>query len=353
MAVTIKSSQEIELMRQAGKILAKVHEGLKKELKPGMSTLDIDRIGEEMIRSFGCEPSFKNYQGYPASVCVSINEEVVHGIPRKDRIIEEGDIVSLDTGVIYKGYQSDAARTHGVGEITEDARLLIERTRQSFFEGMKYAVAGNHLHDISGAIGDYAESFGYGVVRDLCGHGIGTHMHEDPEIPNYRKFRRGIKLRAGMTLAVEPMINLGTERVVWMDDDWTVVTQDMDLSAHYENTILIREGKPEILSLTDSEIAEGIWSNDPIVLSVIVLNFNGLLSEYDLSVFLYHPSYQPLGIVIKLATDETATIDAQAMAFVYTVVLMIISTIALWLGRYDGLGKIKSFFTKKKNGGKN
>ena len=141
MAVTIKSSQEIELMRQAGKILAKVHEGLKKELKPGMSTLDIDRIGEEMIRSFGCEPSFKNYQGYPASVCVSINEEVVHGIPRKDRIIEEGDIVSLDTGVIYKGYQSDAARTHGVGEITEDARLLIERTRQSFFEGMKYAVA--------------------------------------------------------------------------------------------------------------------------------------------------------------------------------------------------------------------
>lgn len=134
MAVTIKSSQEIELMRQAGKILAKVHEGLKKELKPGMSTLDIDRIGEEMIRSFGCEPSFKNYQGYPASVCVSINEEVVHGIPRKDRIIEEGDIVSLDTGVIYKGYQSDAARTHGVGEITEDARLLIERTRQSFLK---------------------------------------------------------------------------------------------------------------------------------------------------------------------------------------------------------------------------
>ena len=249
----------------AGKILAKVHEGLKKELNPGMSTLDIDRIGEEMIRSFGCEPSFKNYQGYPASVCVSINEEVVHGIPRKDRIIEEGDIVSLDTGVIYKGYQSDAARTHGVGEITEDARLLIERTRQSFFEGMKYAVAGNHLHDISGAIGDYAESFGYGVVRDLCGHGIGTHMHEDPEIPNYRKFRRGIKLKAGMTLAVEPMINLGTERVVWMDDDWTVVTEDMDLSAHYENTILIREGKPEILSLTDSEIAEGIWSNDPIL----------------------------------------------------------------------------------------
>jgi len=249
MAVTIKSSQEIELMRQAGKILAKVHEGLKKELKPGMSTLDIDRIGEEMIRSFGCEPSFKNYQGYPASVCVSINEEVVHGIPRKDRIIEEGDIVSLDTGVIYKGYQSDAARTHGVGEITEDARLLIERTRQSFFEGIKFAKEGNHLYDISAAIGDYAEKFGYGVVRDLVGHGIGTEMHEDPQIPNFRQKRKGMKLQAGMTLAIEPMINIGRPDVAWTDDDWTVVTDDGSLSAHYENTILITKGEPEILSL--------------------------------------------------------------------------------------------------------
>ena len=259
MSVTIKSAREIELMRQAGKILAKVHEDLGKELKPGMSTLDIDRLGEEMIRSFGCEPSFKNYQGYPASICVSVNEEVVHGIPSKDRIIQEGDIVSLDAGVIYKGYHSDAARTHGVGQISEEAALLIQRTRQSFFEGMKFATAGNHLHEISKTIGDYAESFGYGVVRDLCGHGIGTHLHEDPEIPNFRQFRRGIKLRPGMTLAVEPMIDAGSAEVVWMDDDWTVVTEDLSLSAHYENTILITEGRPEILTLTEQEIAEGIW----------------------------------------------------------------------------------------------
>ena len=262
MSVTIKSAREIELMRQAGKILAKVHEDLGKELKPGMSTLDIDRLGEEMIRSFGCEPSFKNYQGYPASICVSVNEEVVHGIPSKDRIIQEGDIVSLDAGVIYKGYHSDAARTHGVGQISEEAALLIERTRQSFFEGMKFATAGNHLHEISKAIGDYAESFGYGVVRDLCGHGIGTHLHEDPEIPNFRQFRRGIKLRPGMTLAVEPMIDAGSAEVVWMDDDWTVVTEDLSLSAHYENTILITEGRPEILTLTEQEIAEGIWQTE-------------------------------------------------------------------------------------------
>lgn len=262
MSVTIKSAREIELMRQAGKILAKVHEDLGKELKPGMSTLDIDRLGEEMIRSFGCEPSFKNYQGYPASICVSVNEEVVHGIPSKDRIIQEGDIVSLDAGVIYKGYHSDAARTHGVGQISEEAALLIQRTRQSFFEGMKFATAGNHLHEISKAIGDYAESFGYGVVRDLCGHGIGTHLHEDPDIPNFRQFRRGIKLRPGMTLAVEPMIDAGSAEVVWMDDDWTVVTEDLSLSAHYENTILITEGRPEILTLTEQEIAEEIWQTE-------------------------------------------------------------------------------------------
>ena len=188
-----------------------------------------------------------------------MNEEVVHGIPSKDRIIQEGDIVSLDAGVIYKGYHSDAARTHGVGQISEEAALLIQRTRQSFFEGMKFATAGNHLHEISKAIGDYAESFGYGVVRDLCGHGIGTHLHEDPEIPNFRQFRRGIKLRPGMTLAVEPMIDAGSAEVVWMDDDWTVVTEDLSLSAHYENTILITEGRPEILTLTEQEIAEGIW----------------------------------------------------------------------------------------------
>lgn len=260
MPVTVKSAREIELMRAAGKILGKVHQDLGKELKPGMTTLEIDHIGEEMIRSYGCIPSFKNYQGYPASVCVSVNDEVVHGIPSKKRVIQEGDIVSLDIGVIYKGYHSDAARTHGIGEISEEAANLILHTRESFFEGIRFAVAGNHLHQISGAIGDYAESFGYGVVRDLVGHGIGSHLHEEPEIPNFRKITRGIRLRPGMTLAIEPMINEGTCNVEWMDDEWTVVTQDGKLSAHYENTILVTKGEPEILSITEDEIAAGIWT---------------------------------------------------------------------------------------------
>lgn len=244
-------------MREAGRILALVHQTLGKEIKPGMSTLDVDELGEEMIRSYGCIPSFKNYCGYPASICVSVNEEVVHGIPSAKRILQEGDIVSLDAGVIYKGYHSDAARTIAVGDVSQEAQDLIERTRQSFFEGMKKAVAGNHLYDISAAVGDYAESFGYGVVRDLVGHGIGSSLHEEPEVPNFRQWRRGIKLRPGMTLAVEPMINIGTPEVVWMDDEWTVVTEDLSLSAHYENTILITEGKPEILSLTEEEKAAG------------------------------------------------------------------------------------------------
>ena len=264
MKVTIKSAEEIEKMRRAGEILAAVHQNLAREIKPGMSTLDIDRLGEEMIRGYGCIPSFKNYCGYPASICVSVNEEVVHGIPTDERIIKEGDIVSLDAGVIYEGYHSDAARTVAVGEVSEEAKLLIERTRQSFIEGMKKAVAGNHLYDISAAIGDYANQFGYGVVEDLCGHGIGSHLHEEPEIPNFRqsRFRRGIKLKPGMTLAVEPMINVGTKDVLWMDDEWTVVTEDKSLSAHYENTILITDGKPEILSLTEEDLCgHGIGSH--------------------------------------------------------------------------------------------
>ncbi|MCR5665911.1 MAG: type I methionyl aminopeptidase [Eubacterium sp.] len=259
MSVSIKSAREIELMKEAGKILAKVHQDLGKALKPGMSTLDIDKLGEEMIRSYGCEPSFLNYMGYPASVCVSLNDEVVHGIPRKDCIIVEGDIVSLDIGVKHKGYHSDAARTHGVGEISKEAADLIFHTRQSFFEGVKKAVDGGHLHDISNAIASYCEEKGYGVVEDLVGHGIGSNLHEEPEIPNFHQRRRGIRLKKGMTLAVEPMVNAGRLDVEWMDDDWTVVTEDGSLSAHYENTILITDGKPEILTLTEDEIAQGIW----------------------------------------------------------------------------------------------
>ena len=253
MSVTIKSAREIELMRAAGKILAKVHQELGHEIKPGMSTWDIDHLGEEMIRDYGCVPNFLHYQGYPASVCVSVNDEVVHGIPNKKHFIQEGDIVSLDMGLIYKGYHSDAARTHGVGEVSKEAAALMERTRQSFFEGIRFAKEGNHLYDISAAIGDYAESFGYGVVYDLVGHGIGTHLHEEPEIPNFRQRRRGSRLKSGMTLAIEPMINAGTPDVVWMDDEWTVVSADGSLSAHYENTVLITDGEPEILTLTEEE----------------------------------------------------------------------------------------------------
>lgn len=249
MPITVKSTREIELMTEAGRILGIVHDELAKALRPGMTTKAIDRLGEEIIRSYGCIPSFLNYEGYPASICVSVNEEVVHGIPSEHRFLRDGDIVSLDAGVIYKGYHSDAARTHGVGEISEEAKKLIQVTRESFFEGIKEAREGNHLFDISGAIGRYAESRGYGVVRDLCGHGIGTALHEAPEIPNYEMNRKGVKLKAGMTLAIEPMINIGTWKVDWMPDEWTVVTKDRSLSAHYENTVLITDKEPIILSL--------------------------------------------------------------------------------------------------------
>jgi methionyl aminopeptidase len=249
MSVIIKSEREIELMREAGNILAIVHEELEKYVKPGISTLDIDKKAEEIIRSYSCIPSFLNYNGFPASVCVSINEQVVHGIPNKNTFLRDGDIVSLDAGVIYKGYQSDAARTWAIGEISEEALKLIEVTKQSFYEGIKYAKAGNHLYEISAAIQDYVESFGFSVVRDLVGHGIGKDLHEEPQIPNFRQKRRGIRLEPGMTFAIEPMVNVGRYDVYWEDDDWTVVTDDGSLSAHYENTILITEGEPEVLSL--------------------------------------------------------------------------------------------------------
>lgn len=249
MAVSIKSAREIELMRESCRLLAHVHEELGKAVKPGMSTMDIDILGEKLIRDMDCIPNFKNYNGYPASICVSVNDEVVHGIPTKKRILQEGDIVSLDAGLIYHGYHSDAARTHAVGKISKEAQQLIDVTKQSFFEGIKMAKAGNHLFDISNAIDAYVSQFGYGIVRALVGHGIGTSLHEEPQIPNFAQRRRGIKLQPGMTLAIEPMINMGTYDVEWLDDDWTVVSADGSLSAHYENTVLITDGEPEILTL--------------------------------------------------------------------------------------------------------
>lgn len=249
MAVTIKSPREIELMRESNRLLAEVHKALEESIRPGMTTLDVDRLGEKLIRERGGIPNFKNYNGYPASICVSVNDEVVHGIPSKYRVLQEGDIVSLDAGLIYKGYHSDAARTHAVGKVSPEKQRLMDVTKQSFFEGMKYAKAGNYLYDISNAIDAYVSQFGYGIVRDLVGHGIGTHLHEDPQIPNFAQKKRGIKLAPGMTLAVEPMINMGTWQVEFLSDGWTVVTKDGLPSAHYENTILITEGEPEILTL--------------------------------------------------------------------------------------------------------
>lgn len=249
MAISIKSPREIDLMRQSCKLLAKVYEELEKVIRPGISTWEINEIGEKLIRQAGGVPNFLNYNGFPASICTSVNEAVVHGIPRKDCILKEGDIVSLDAGLIYKGYHSDAARTVMVGKVSKEVEDLVKITKESFFEGIKYAKAGNHLYDISNAIADYIEPHGYGIVRELVGHGIGTHLHEDPQIPNFRQTKKGPKLYPGMTLAIEPMINLGRADVEWLDDDWTVVAEDGLPSAHYENTILITEGEPEILTL--------------------------------------------------------------------------------------------------------
>ena len=250
MSVSIKTEHEIELMREAGHLLEKVHDGLIPYIKPGMNTKEIDRIGEQMIRDLGCIPNFLNYGGFPASFCISLNDEVVHGIPSEEKIIQDGDLVKIDAGLIYKGYHSDAARTYAVGEVSPEARKLMDVTRECFLEGIKAARAGNHLHDISKAIGAHAAKYHYGIVRDLVGHGIGTHLHEDPQIPNFPQKRRGVRLMPGMTLAIEPMINLGRADVAWLDDEWTVVTMDGSLSAHYENTILITDGDPEILTLT-------------------------------------------------------------------------------------------------------
>lgn len=248
--VSIKNEYEIECMRESCQKLSIVHDELAKIIKPGISTKYIDDFGEKLIRELGGIPNFKNYCGYPASICVSVNDEVVHGIPSKDRILKDGDIVSLDAGLIYKGYHSDAARTHAVGEISSEAKKLIEVTRESFFEGIKYAKAGNYLGQVSAAIQRYAEKEGYGVVRDLTGHGIGKSLHEAPDIPNFKSWRKGIKLKAGMTLAIEPMINMGTWEVLFSEEDgWTVTTADGSLSAHYENTVLITESEPEILTL--------------------------------------------------------------------------------------------------------
>ena len=248
MAVTVKSEKQIALMREAGRLLAITHEELHKALKPGMTTLDIDRLGEEIIRDFGCVPNFKNYNGFPASICVSINDEVVHGIPDEKRIIQEGDIVSVDVGSTYKGYVSDAARTYAVGQVDAEAQRLIDVTRQSFFEGIKYARVGYRLTDISHAIQECAESAGFSVIRDFVGHGVGREMHEDPQIPNYGKPGKGPRLVSGMVFAIEPMICQGDYKIKQLSDGWTVKTKDGGLAAHFEHSIAILKDRTEIMT---------------------------------------------------------------------------------------------------------
>ena len=249
--ITLKSSHEIQLMRQAGKITAAARALAGAMVAPGVTTQEIDRAVYRFIKSKGAVPSFLGYNGYPASVCISVNDEVIHGIPGK-RVLKEGDIVSVDVGAYKDGYHGDCAGTYPCGRISEEAQRLIDVTRQSFFEGLKYAREGYRLPDLSGAIQRYVEANGFSVVREYVGHGIGTKMHEAPEVPNYVEPRAGRpRLLRGMTIAVEPMVNAGKAGVVVMPDGWTVKTADGKLSAHYENTILITDGEPELL--TDPE----------------------------------------------------------------------------------------------------
>lgn len=248
MPITIKNESEIKKMRVAGEITGKALEVAEKNICIGMTTHELDKIIEDYIRSRGAIPGFLNYRGYPASSCISINEEVIHGIPGSKKL-KNGDVVSVDVGAIFDGYYGDAARTFLLGETSDENKKLVEVTRQSFFEGIKFAKPGCHLFEISEAIQDYVEKNGFSVVKDYVGHGIGTNMHEAPEIPNYRQDRRGPKLVIGMTLAIEPMVNIGTDRVISLNDGWTVITADKKCSAHYENTILICDGEPEILTM--------------------------------------------------------------------------------------------------------
>lgn len=247
--IIIKSDSEIDLMRESGRVTGFILRELETFIKPGLSTADVDRFVEKTIRDAGMIPTFKGYGGFPASACVSVNEEVVHGIPNKKRILREGDIVSVDVGSTYKGYVSDAARTYPVGNVSDVARHLMDATRDSFFAGLEFCRVGYRLSDISHAVQVSAESEGFGVIRDYVGHGVGQKMHEDPQIPNYGKAGRGPRLMAGMVFAIEPMITEKSYETRVLSNDWTVVTIDGGLAAHYENTVVITDGEPELLTL--------------------------------------------------------------------------------------------------------
>lgn len=249
--IIIKSEQEIVTMRQSGKVTGRILYELEDFIKPGISTKAIDEFVSEIIRKSGMTPSFLGYNGYPASVCASINSEVVHGIPSPKRILREGDIISVDVGCTYKGYVTDAARTYAVGTISAEAQKIMDAAKDSFFEGLKYCKLGYRLSDISHAIQTKAESEGFSVIRDLVGHGVGRNMHEEPQIPNYGQPGRGPRLAKGMVFAIEPMIAQGTYEIVTAADNWTLSMADGKLSAHYENTVVITEGEPELLTLQE------------------------------------------------------------------------------------------------------
>lgn len=244
-----KTQQDIDGMRKANKIVGEALKYAESLIRPGISTYELDKLIEKFIIDKGAIPSFKDYDGYPASICASVNEVVVHGIPSKDIILKEGDIISIDIGTIIDGYNGDAARTFPVGKISAEKQKLIDVTKQSFFEGIKNLRVGARLGELSNAIQTYAESFGYGVVRELVGHGIGHNMHEEPEVPNYGKKNKGIIVKENMCLAIEPMITMGSRYIYMKNDGWTIATQDNLPSAHYENTVIVTQNGVEILSL--------------------------------------------------------------------------------------------------------
>ena len=254
--VYIKSKREIEIMKEACKLAYLTHKEVEKHIKPGITTYELDKIAEEYIKSQGAIPAQKNYPSgvkgvpnFPATLCISINDEVIHGIPSKKVVLKEGDVVSIDLVVLKNGFHGDAARTYIVGKPSKDKQKLLDVTIQAFYEGIKYAVPGNRVGDISHAIGEYVRKNGFSVVREFQGHGIGREMHEDPGVPNYGKAGKGVRLEPGMTIAVEPMVIEGNPDILELEDGWTIVTADGSLSAHYENTILITEKEPEILTI--------------------------------------------------------------------------------------------------------
>lgn len=249
--ITIKSNREIELMIEAGRITALAHRKVKEAIRPGISTLELDKIAEETIRACGATPSFKGYNGFPGSICASINNVVIHGIPKQNIILKDGDIISVDIGACYKGYHGDSAMTHGVGNISEHRKRLMRVTKESLYKGLEMAKPGNRLSDISHAIESYVNAHGYSVVRDFTGHGVGRNLHEDPAIPNYGEAGHGPILKPGMTLAIEPMVNAGKHYVRILADDWTTVTADHSDSAHFEHSILITEDGYKILTVEE------------------------------------------------------------------------------------------------------